>query len=346
MDTGCRCACCACSRFAESAQIRRALMQIFRGKHHSRSSVPRSAKPASPSNALRWAWLFETCSGVARRTDAEGKLWARNLDPLAEALAQNYIRFLPKQTYPIRTGFIRTQRSACPLLWITRPQRAQETAGFDRGAHRSYLATTRITPSWEPVVKTSFTRFDRSRLNEARANSAEFERWVPPLSARRSPKASQGRILHSGRRQRSQRPKAVHLGWLESEPRVGMRSIAAALPKMIRRETFWPRPPLNMARCPGPCPSGNYEGEHWLASFAVFLLSRPRLNKAWPTIARNKEHDRHSTACIGQRCSGFCHRERAETTYLYKRRVVQAAPGRLLELIDLYKSQCRIQVRG
>jgi hypothetical protein len=31
-------------------------------------------------------------------------VWSGNLRPLVDALASSYIAFLPKQTYPIRTG--------------------------------------------------------------------------------------------------------------------------------------------------------------------------------------------------------------------------------------------------
>ena len=51
-----------------------------------------------------WAWLLKLAQVLHGWTDVDGKLWANNLQPLADALAQNYLRFLPKQTYPIRTG--------------------------------------------------------------------------------------------------------------------------------------------------------------------------------------------------------------------------------------------------
>src|SRR6476661_4928570 len=36
--------------------------------------------------------------------DPDGKAWAANLKPLADAVAARYVSYFPKQTYPIRTG--------------------------------------------------------------------------------------------------------------------------------------------------------------------------------------------------------------------------------------------------
>ncbi len=51
-----------------------------------------------------WAWLLKLAQVLRGWNDEDGKLWASNLQPLADALAQKYVSFLPKQTYPIRTG--------------------------------------------------------------------------------------------------------------------------------------------------------------------------------------------------------------------------------------------------
>ena len=70
-------------------------------------------------------------------------------------------------------------------------------------------------------------------------------------------------------------PKIVHLDGLNISRAWCMLAIASALPEGDKRIGILEE----SARCHaaatlGYIASGNYEGEHWLASFAVYLLSR------------------------------------------------------------------------
>jgi len=51
-----------------------------------------------------WAWLLKLAEELNGWDDPDAKVWAKNLRPLAEAIAAGYLTFLPKQLYPIRTG--------------------------------------------------------------------------------------------------------------------------------------------------------------------------------------------------------------------------------------------------
>src|SRR6185295_16927052 len=51
-----------------------------------------------------WAWLLKLAEELRGWNDDDGRKWSKNLQPLADALADKYVSFLPKQTYPIRTG--------------------------------------------------------------------------------------------------------------------------------------------------------------------------------------------------------------------------------------------------
>jgi len=51
-----------------------------------------------------WAWLLKLAAELHGWEDADGRLWAAGLAPLAAAFVERYLAFLPKQTYPIRTG--------------------------------------------------------------------------------------------------------------------------------------------------------------------------------------------------------------------------------------------------
>ena len=71
-------------------------------------------------------------------------------------------------------------------------------------------------------------------------------------------------------------PKLVHLDGLNLSRAWCMRSIANALPQNDPARRILARSAAAHAQAALPfIASGNYEGEHWLASFAVYLLSTP-----------------------------------------------------------------------
>src|SRR5215831_11479543 len=51
-----------------------------------------------------WAWLLKLAEELHGWDDPDARQWSRNLQPLADTIVARYIAFLPKQTYPIRTG--------------------------------------------------------------------------------------------------------------------------------------------------------------------------------------------------------------------------------------------------
>lgn len=51
-----------------------------------------------------WTWLLKLADELHTWDDPDGQRWSRYLQPLAHVFVQRYLDFLPKQTYPIRTG--------------------------------------------------------------------------------------------------------------------------------------------------------------------------------------------------------------------------------------------------
>jgi hypothetical protein len=51
-----------------------------------------------------WAWLLKLAEELSRFDDPDARAWSRHLQPLVDELVNSYLLFLPKQTYPIRTG--------------------------------------------------------------------------------------------------------------------------------------------------------------------------------------------------------------------------------------------------
>src|SRR5262249_48468665 len=64
------------------------------------------ARPSSKSfeRTYGWAWLLKLAEELHAWDDPDAKQWSQNLRPLTDVIVARYLDFLPKQTYPIRSG--------------------------------------------------------------------------------------------------------------------------------------------------------------------------------------------------------------------------------------------------
>src|SRR5262249_27377888 len=89
----------------EAAEIRAALNGNLSAENIATEVVYlKQPNRASFERTYGWAWLLKLAEELRGWNDADGERWSQNLQPLAEALVANYLAFLPKQNYPIRTG--------------------------------------------------------------------------------------------------------------------------------------------------------------------------------------------------------------------------------------------------
>jgi hypothetical protein len=51
-----------------------------------------------------WAWALRLAAELKSWDDPEARQWAKNLEPLEQKLVALTKEFLPKLTYPVRTG--------------------------------------------------------------------------------------------------------------------------------------------------------------------------------------------------------------------------------------------------
>lgn len=95
-----------------------------------------------------WAWLLKLAEELSLTSDNDAKTWSRNLRPLVDALVDSYIRFLPKQTYPIRTGVHPTLLLAW-LSLLTTPGQAvtKNLPGLLLNVAERILQTTETIPA-------------------------------------------------------------------------------------------------------------------------------------------------------------------------------------------------------
>jgi len=225
-----------------------------------------------------WAWLLKLAEELHGWDDAEGKAWSRNIQPLAEVIVNGYIAFLPKQNYPIRTGV--HPNTAFGLMFALDYARATNHEALRKLVEersRAYFGKDVKAPAvWEPDGADFFSpSLMEADLMRRVLPPDEFSRWFHgylPDIARGEPK----NLLEPAQVTDRSDPYLVHLDGLNLSRAWCMRHIANALPKddPARRVLAG-----SMARhadaALGHVASGDYAGEHWLASFAVYLLSTP-----------------------------------------------------------------------
>src|SRR2546425_7530633 len=89
----------------EGSQIRNALNANLSAKNiQVEVAYLNQANRQSFERTYGWAWLLKLAEELRGWNDPDGKAWSQNLRPLADALVERYKKFLPRQTYPIRTG--------------------------------------------------------------------------------------------------------------------------------------------------------------------------------------------------------------------------------------------------
>jgi hypothetical protein len=212
-----------------------------------------------------WAWLLKLAAELAQHESPEGRTWSAALEPLARIFADRFIAFLPLATYPIRAG-VHTNTAFAARLALDYHDEDLRAALTDAARH--WYAADADCQAWEP----GGDEFLSSALIEAECMraalpEAEFRSWFASFL----PRLGQGLpatlftpAIVSDRGD----GKIAHLDGLNLSRAWCWRALAAFTPDpdAVRRTA--------QAHIDASLPhvSGEYMGEHWLASFAVLAL--------------------------------------------------------------------------
>jgi hypothetical protein len=225
-----------------------------------------------------WAWLLKLAEELHGWDDPEGRQWSRNMRPLADIIAARYRAFLPKQTYPIRSGV--HPNTAFGLAFALDYARAVEDKPLRElleERSRAYYGSDAGAPAaWEPdgadFLSPSLMEADLMRRVLA---PGEFRAWLHrflPGLEKGEPKTLFVPATVTDRTD----PQLVHLDGLNLSRAWCLRGLATGLPaddpaRRVLAESAARHAEAGLRHVA----SGDYAGEHWLASFAVYLLSTP-----------------------------------------------------------------------
>jgi hypothetical protein len=213
-----------------------------------------------------WAWLLKLAGELEEWDDIDARRWRAHMQPLVEIIEARYLEWLPKQTYPIRSGVhantafglgfaldyaISAKKLKLKNLIVER------SMGY-YGKDRNYPA------AWEP----GGNDFLSPCLVEAdlmRRVLPDFRRWFEAFL----PEIPASLLLPAAVSDRSD-GQLAHLDGLNLSRAWCFYNLARAVPD---NGVFLEAAAKHLAVSLEQVSSGRYAGEHWLATFAAYALA-------------------------------------------------------------------------
>jgi len=221
-----------------------------------------------------WAWLLKLAEELYTWNDPQGQEWYTALRPLAEYIAGLYINFLPKQSFPNRTGVHPNTAFGLSLAWdyaVTLKNKALKNS--INNTSLAYYAEDRDCPAqWEPGGTDFFSPcLVEAELMAKILPNEVFQGWLSAFLPQLKDK--QPAILFSPVNVSDRTDgHLVHLDGLNLSRAWCFLNIAAVVEDSVLRQTLITTAKQHLTKTIPQIADGDYMGEHWLASFAVYAL--------------------------------------------------------------------------
>jgi len=236
----------------------------------------RKAGNAAFERMYGWAWALELAGELQRFDDPDAKRWAENFAPLEVEIIRLAKDYLPKLDWPVRCGF--HPETAFPLAMLLDHARLTENPEFENllveKARRFYQNDRNYPVSYEPSGNDFFSPgLNAADLMRRVLTQEDFSAWLtayfPDLAEGKA-----GNLLEPVTVSDPSDPQLIHLAGLNFNRAWTMRGIASALPDADpRRRVLTDSAKLHVEAGLIHVASGHYEGEHWLATFAVLAMT-------------------------------------------------------------------------
>jgi len=213
-----------------------------------------------------WAWLLKLTEELKTWDNEESQIWYNNLKPLADIIVEKYVEYLPKLNYPIRVGEHSNTAFGLTFAWDYAKAVNDKPllALIEKRAKEFYMTDANCPISWEPSGYDFLSPcLEEADLMRRILPEAEFTAWfdafLPTLEIEPATVSDRtdGKLVHLDGLNFSrawclygianQYPKYENLKKIADE------HLAFSLPNII---------------------DGDYAGEHWLGSFALFALDQ------------------------------------------------------------------------
>ncbi len=222
-----------------------------------------------------WAWALRLATELHGWDDPDGRIWAANFKPLEQELTSLAKAYLPKLDWPVRCGF--HPESSFALAQMLDYARATGDRGFEsllkEKARSFYLGDRGYPTAYEPSGNDFFSPgLNVADLMRRVLSADDFSTWLthylPGLKA-----GEAGNLLTPVRVSDATDGQLVHLAGLNLSRAWTMKGIASVLKEEDpRKKVLLDSAARHTTAGLLLVSSGHYEGDHWLASFAVYLL--------------------------------------------------------------------------
>lgn len=218
-----------------------------------------------------WAWLLQLQNELLQWDDPFAKKLRDNVAPLARQLSRMFVEYLPKMQYPIRIGEHSNLAFGLRLAFDYAEQ-AKDTAlkqSIIRTALRFYRNDVNYPLSWEPGGNDFLSPgLEEADLMWRVLPAVDYQRWLVKFLPAIADKDFD---LEPGVVKDRTDGKLVHLDGLNLSRAWDLFGIARHFP--ANRTQLYKVAYRHLTVALPHVASGNYMGEHWLASFAVYALT-------------------------------------------------------------------------
>ena len=234
-------------------------VQYFKGKHNK-----------IYERTYGWAWLLKLAEELNSWDDPLARQLESNLQPLTKLIVDKYIEFLPKLNYPIRVGEHPNTAFGMSFAWdyanttgnITLKELIEKRSKF------FYMDDVSCPMSWEPGGYDFLSPcLEEAALMLRVLPKNEYKKWLSLFLPQLSDK---NYALVPGIVSDRTDGKLVHLDGVNFSRAWCLNTIANKYPtyKHLKKNAvehiIYSLPNIV---------DGNYEGGHWLGSFAIYALN-------------------------------------------------------------------------
>lgn len=223
------------------------------------------------SRMYGWTWLLRLQSELDTWDSEIGKELAENLQPLTDVLVKRYQEFLPKLIYPIRVGTHNNSAFGMSFAYDYAIQSKNESlkTAIEEASKRLYLNDKDCPLSWEPDGFDFLSPcLEEVTLMQRILSKKEFLSWVDVFLPLLKDKEFELEVAKVSDRSDGH---LVHLDGLNFSRANVFYRLAKEFPEEyghLKQEAD-----KHMAHSFPSIVDGSYEGEHWLATFALYAMS-------------------------------------------------------------------------
>lgn len=219
-----------------------------------------------------WAWLLKLDEELGSFDHPKAKEWHKNLQPLTAKIVEKWKDYLPKQTYPNRTGVHGNSAFALSFAidWTRKVGDSQFENDLIQKANQFYLDNTNTPAYLEPDGSDFFSpSLQIADLMSRVLSEDDFSIWLNNFYEQRSIvnicKAPTISDLNDY--------QIVHLVGLSFSKSWCMKHISKKLPESNQLKHIFSRTAEELLEHALPLIfKSNYGGDHWLASFALLAI--------------------------------------------------------------------------